>query len=80
MNFTAVNSDEWISVKPGSEGALALGIANIIIQKNLQNDEFLEKFAYGFDYWYDAGKKHSGFKELVLRNYPPRKVSEITGV
>ncbi|MGH7892451.1 MAG: molybdopterin-dependent oxidoreductase, partial [Thermodesulfobacteriota bacterium] len=30
-SLTGVNADEWISIKPGTEAVLALGIANVIV-------------------------------------------------
>jgi anaerobic selenocysteine-containing dehydrogenase len=32
MSQTGANADEWVPVKPGTEGALALGIANVIMK------------------------------------------------
>lgn len=79
MNLTAANADEWISIRPGSEGALALGIAHIIIQQDLYDHDFVDRHTHGFNTWRSGGKEYTGFKEFVLNNYPPRRVSEITG-
>ena len=35
MSLTAANADEWVPVKPGAEGLLALSIASVIIDDNL---------------------------------------------
>src|SRR5215831_13117489 len=32
MSQTGANADEWVAVKPGTEGVLALGIANVIMK------------------------------------------------
>ena len=80
MNDTAASADARVSVRPGSEGALALGIAYNIIEQELFDHEFVEKFTFGFGPWEYQGKQYSGFKAFVLTNYPPRRVSEITGV
>jgi anaerobic selenocysteine-containing dehydrogenase len=66
---TAGFADEWVAIAPGSEGELALGLANLIIQKGLY-DEALVRGASGFE----------GFKELVAREYSPEAVSKVTGV
>jgi anaerobic selenocysteine-containing dehydrogenase len=34
MSLTAANADEWVPVKPGSEGLLAMSIASVIIDPN----------------------------------------------
>jgi anaerobic selenocysteine-containing dehydrogenase len=36
MSQTGANADEWIVVKPGTEGALALGIAHVILASRLR--------------------------------------------
>lgn len=37
-SLTGVNADEWVSIKPGTEGILALGIANIIVSEGLSSN------------------------------------------
>lgn len=44
LSGTAARSDEWLPVKPGSDGVVALAMANIIIQKGLHDQEFLGKW------------------------------------
>jgi anaerobic selenocysteine-containing dehydrogenase len=81
LSITAIKADKWIPVSPGTEGAIALGIAYMLIQEGLYDKAFVEKYTFGFDDWTDeAGKKHTGFKQLVLRDYYPEKVWKITGV
>lgn len=35
LSMTAANADEWIPVRPGTEGALALAIANVLLSEGL---------------------------------------------
>ena len=39
MSQTGANADEWIPARPGSEGALALGIAHVILSEKLRPRE-----------------------------------------
>jgi anaerobic selenocysteine-containing dehydrogenase len=73
---TASKADKWIPAKPGTETALALGIASVIISERLYNSEFVDTMTFGFQ----AHGNYQGFKDFVLENYTPEKVSEITGV
>ncbi len=79
---TASRADSgWVPVNPGTEAALALGIAHVIVRNGLYNKEFMEKRAFGFEDWIDpSGKEHKGFKRFVLEEYPPENVAELTGV
>ncbi len=81
LSHTAAKADQWIAIKPGANTALALGIAHVIIQEKLYDKNFVERHSIGFEAWKDAkGQTHKGFKQSVLENYSPAKVSEITGI
>lgn len=73
-------ADEWIPIKPGTDAALALGMAYVIIKSNLFDSEFVHEYSFGFDDFAADGKTHKGFKNFVLENYDPKKVEQITGV
>ena len=78
---TASKADYWVAAKPGTEGALALGLAHVIIRSGRYDAGFLAEHAFGFDDWQSRdGVVHTGFKTLVLKNYAPEQVSRITGV
>jgi anaerobic selenocysteine-containing dehydrogenase len=62
-------ADIHTTIRPGTDGALALGIANEIIARGFHNKEFVEKYVHGFD----------KFRERVA-TYDKRTVSEITWV
>ena len=62
-------ADIHTTIRPGTDGALALGIANEIIQRDLYNHEFVSKYVEGFD----------EFKKRVAE-YNKKHVSEITWV
>ncbi len=74
-------ADEWIPIRPGTDAALALGMAHVIISANLVDHDFVDHYAFGYNDWSDAdGAVHQGFKSLVLDHYDPATVAEITGV
>ena len=66
---TAKLADWHIMPKPGTDGALAMALINSIIENNLTDDEYIEKYTNGFD----ELKKHA-------KNKTPRWASQITGV
>ena len=70
LSKTAAKSDKWIAVKPGSEGALALGLANIIINEGLFDRDFVENRSAGF----------AEYKKLVTDGFSPAIVSKMTGL
>jgi anaerobic selenocysteine-containing dehydrogenase len=67
FTWAASRAEVWLQVRPGTDGALAMGLLNVIINENLYDKDFVEKWTHGFDQ----------LKERV-QDYPPQKVSEIT--
>jgi thiosulfate reductase/polysulfide reductase chain A len=65
----AQNADLWIQVRPGSDLALALGIINVIVNEELFDEAFVNKWTIGFN----ELRSH-------IQAYPPEKVEEITWV
>ncbi len=39
----------WLRLKPGSDGALAMGMAKVIIEENLYDKDYVERHTIGFD-------------------------------
>ena len=44
MSNTAGRSDEWLPVFPGSDGVIALAMANVIMQKGLADIDFIQNW------------------------------------
>ena len=62
-------ADIYLQLRPGTDGALAFGMMNIIIGEGLHDREFMENYTTGFD---DLKK--------LLEEYTPERVEQITGV
>lgn len=81
LSMTGARSDRWIPITPGTDGALALGLAYVIVREGLYDKRFVEEQTFGFEDWRDgSGASHFGFKSLLLKEYQPEEVSTITGV
>ncbi|TEU19322.1 MAG: twin-arginine translocation signal domain-containing protein [Anaerolineales bacterium] len=81
FSVTAAKADEWIPIKPGAEGALALSMARVIVEEGLYDRDFIENHSFGFEDWTgEDGEEHIGFKTLVLESYSPGTVSAVTGI
>jgi len=62
-------ADLYLQIKPGTDAALALGMAKIIIDNNWVNQEYIDKYVYGYD----------EYKKAVAE-YDIDRVAEITGL
>ena len=60
---------EWIGVRPGTDGALALGLIKVVIEEELYDKDFVENWTHGFE----------ELKQYV-QEYPLDRVEQITGV
>lgn len=81
MSDTAVRADKWLPARPGTEGLLALGIGHVIVRDGLYNRDFIDNFSFGFEDWTDeSGDTRQGYKALVLNNYAPAHVADLTGI
>src|SRR5260370_12693551 len=69
MSQTGANADEWIPCRPGMEGALALGIAHVILSDKLRPG----------DWRWRASALIAGWSE-GLPDYAPESVARQTGV
>jgi anaerobic selenocysteine-containing dehydrogenase len=47
-SLTASKSDEWIPIKPGTDAALAMAIAHVIIREELFDHRFIKEWTVGF--------------------------------
>ena len=81
LSVTASKATKWIPIEPGTEAALALGLAYVLIKEQLYNKKFVNENCFGFEDWDDSdGKRHGGFKQYVLSRYSPKSVEGITNV
>ncbi|HEV7664864.1 MAG TPA: formate dehydrogenase subunit alpha [Chloroflexota bacterium] len=66
LNYYA---DIWLRQRPGTDVALFNGLAYVLLDEDLLDRAFVEAHTEGFEAWADA-----------VREYPPARVAEITGV
>jgi menaquinone reductase, molybdopterin-binding-like subunit len=64
LSQTAACADQWLPIKPGTEGLLALSIAHVIVNEKLYDAEFVGKSTAGFAAW-----------SASLGEYAPEKIA-----
>jgi len=62
-------SGQWVPIRPGSDGALALGMIAVIIDEELYDEDFAENWCYGF----------AALKSYA-QHFSPEVTEPITGV
>jgi anaerobic selenocysteine-containing dehydrogenase len=66
---SAAKADIYTTIRPGTDGALVLGMINVIIEKKLWDKDFVSRYTTGFERLRD-----------FVGNYTPARVEEITWV
>ena len=69
MTQTGANADEWVPARPGTEGVLALGLANVIIGAKLRPADAAGRAGALIDGW-----------STGLSAYTPEQVEKVTTV
>ena len=62
-------ADIFLQINPGTDGALALGMAKLIIDNGWADMDYVEKYTYGFEQY-----------KALADQYPLDKVARITGL
>ena len=60
---------EWIPIRPGTDGALALGLCNVLIEEELYDENLVDNWTVGFDEF-----------NRYVQHFRPEVVEGITGV
>ncbi len=66
---TAALADWHIAIRPGTDGALALGLMHVILNEGLEDRAYIAEMTHGFD-------RLAG----LAREYPPERVAAWTGM
>ncbi len=64
LSQTAACADEWLPIKPGTEGLLALAMAHVIVNEKLHDADFVTQSTGGFAEW-----------SAALGDYAPEKIA-----
>jgi anaerobic selenocysteine-containing dehydrogenase len=70
LSKTAAKADHWIAINPGSEGALAFGLAHVIIKEQLYNRNFVDGYTHGLSERF----------QQTIDGFPPEIAAKITGI
>lgn len=79
--------DDWVALRPGTDAALVAGLAYVMIQENLHDQEFLDKYCSGFDEEHlpEGAPKNSSYRAYLEGKKDgvpktPEWAARITGV
>ncbi len=66
----------WLPLRPGTDGALAIGILNILIQEKLYDREFAENYTHGFGELAARCAEYNLARVARITGLPPEKIAQ----
>ena len=69
VNWVATRADWHLRLRPGTDAALGMAMLNVIIEEDLYDHDFVERWCYGFEQLAER-----------VKEMPAEKAAEITGV
>lgn len=66
---TSAHADIHLQLRPGTDGALAMAMANVIISEGLHDKEFIANYSHGFEEY-----------KAYAAQFPPEVGEQLTGV
>ncbi|MBW2392085.1 MAG: molybdopterin-dependent oxidoreductase [Deltaproteobacteria bacterium] len=79
LSHTAAKSTEWLPIKPGTDGAVALAMCKVIMDAGLYDKEFLKFTKATADRNASTSKKVAALKKHLAK-YTPKWAEKISGV
>jgi anaerobic selenocysteine-containing dehydrogenase len=64
-----LEDSEWLPIRPGSDGALALGMAHVLIRDDVYDKTFVQEWTQGFEQF-----------AAYVQDFSPERVAALTGI
>ena len=77
MQSDASKADIWLPIRPGTNAALALAMINVIVNENLYDKEFVDKWCYGFDKLVPHIQQYSPEWAETITGLPSERIREV---
>jgi anaerobic selenocysteine-containing dehydrogenase len=73
----AAKADIWVPIRPGTDGALALAMLNVIINEHLYDADFVSRWCYGFDRLMSHIQKYTPEWAGPITGLPAEQIREV---
>ena len=77
LSQTAACADEWLPIKPGTEGLLAMSMAHVIVSEKLYDADFVGQNTGGFPEWSAALGEYAPDKIAAQIDVPAASISRV---
>jgi len=80
LQADASKADVWLPVRPGTDGALALAMLNVIVGEELYDKEFVADWTYGFDELVEHVQGHTPEWAEPITGLPAEQIREVARI
>ncbi len=77
LSDTAAKAQEWISIRPGTDGAFALAMGHVIVRDKLYDESFVKDWTIGFDEYAKLVADTSPEWAEAITSVPARTIERI---
>ncbi len=74
---TAQAADEWIAIRPGTDGALALAMMHVIIDEGLHDQAYVDAYTLGFDELKAAVADWTPARAAAITGIPAQRITQL---
>ena len=78
LNNSGIFADDWVPITPGTDIALLLGMANVLIEEDLYDHEFVEQNTTGFEEFAAEVKQYTPSWAEKICDVPADRIQELT--
>lgn len=77
FSYTASKAHEWVPLRPGTDGALALAMAHVILRDNLQDQAFIDEWVTGFEEFKEYVKDKTPEWAEAITTVPAKQIERL---
>ena len=74
---TAASADQHIAIRPGTDGALALAMAHVIIAEGLTDQDYVDSYCVGYDEFADRVEQYTPEWAAAETGVPAQTIREL---
>lgn len=76
-NNTAMIADDWLKIRPGTDLALLLAWAHVLVTENLYDAEFVAEYSFGFEQFAEMIQQYTPAWAAAITDIPVETIERI---
>lgn len=77
LNNSCVYATDWVPINPGTDLALLMGMANVLIEEDLYDHQFVKQHTTGFDEFAAQVKQYTPAWAEKITDVPAKRIQEL---